>query len=106
MGGVQIRPLVTDAGVMDTEALLAPVRPDDVHQPRTAAVTVEDTHNRHGGVVWPLNQPPAVSSTAHERGLKVHLDGARATRLPISSQALKLGLSPPARYRAGTPSAT
>jgi threonine aldolase len=77
LGGVQIRPLVTDAGVMDTEALLALVRPDDVHQPRTAAVTVEDTHNRHGGVVWPLDQLRAVSSTAHERGLRVHLDGAR-----------------------------
>jgi len=76
--GVQIRPLATTAGVMSPEQIVAAVRPrDDPHQPLTAAVTFEDTHNRHGGVVWPLESLRGASETAHGQGLRVHLDGAR-----------------------------
>ena len=76
--GVQIRPLPTEAGVMSPQQIVDAIRPrDDPHQPLTAAVTFENTHNRHGGVVWPLEDLRAASDVAHERGLRVHLDGAR-----------------------------
>jgi threonine aldolase len=76
--GVQIRPLATAAGVMSPEQIAQAVRPrDDPHQPITAAVTFEDTHNRHGGVVWPLEDLRAAGAAAREQGLRVHLDGAR-----------------------------
>ena len=76
--GVQIRPVVTQAGVMSPQQVVEAVRPqDDPHQPITAAVTFENTHNRHGGVVWPLGDLRAASDAAHEQGLRVHLDGAR-----------------------------
>lgn len=78
VAGVQIRQVVTDAGVMTPEQIAATVRPrNDPHQPLTAAVTFEDTHNRHGGVVWPLEALRAASDEAHRHGLRVHLDGAR-----------------------------
>src|SRR5438105_6901462 len=48
LGGVQIRQLTTEAGVMTAEEVRAAVRStDDHHEPLTAAVCVEDTHNRH-----------------------------------------------------------
>ena len=76
--GVQIRPVPTEAGVMSPGQIVDSIRPrDDPHQPITAAVTFENTHNRHGGVVWPLEDLRAASDAAHERGLRVHLDGAR-----------------------------
>ena len=76
--GVQIRPVTTDAGVMSPGQISAAVRPrDDPHQPISAAVTFEDTHNRHGGIVWSLDDLRAASEEAHARGLRVHLDGAR-----------------------------
>lgn len=76
--GVQIRPVPTEAGVMSPRQIVDAIRPrDDPHQPLTAAVTFENTHNRHGGVVWPLEDLRAGSDAAHERGLRVHLDGAR-----------------------------
>jgi threonine aldolase len=76
--GVQIRPVPTEAGVMSPEQVVAAVRPrDDPHQPLTAAVTFENTHNRHGGIVWPLEALRAASDAAHGQGLRVHLDGAR-----------------------------
>lgn len=88
IAGVQIYPITTEAGVMSPEQIVAAVRPrDDPHQPRTAAVTFEDTHNRHGGVVWPLEALRAASDAARERGLRVHLDGAR-----IFNAAVALGV--------------
>jgi threonine aldolase len=76
--GVQIRPLITQAGVMSPRQIADAVRPrDDPHQPITAAVTFENTHNRHGGIVWPLEALREASDSAHDHGLRVHLDGAR-----------------------------
>lgn len=78
IAGVQIRPVTTAAGVMAPEQITAAVRPtDDLHQPITAAVSFEDTHNRHGGVVWPLEDLRAAAAAARALGLRVHLDGAR-----------------------------
>ena len=76
--GVQIRPLRTEAGVMSPRQIAEAVRPrDDLHQPISAAITFENTHNRHGGIVWPLEDLRAAADAAHEQGLRVHLDGAR-----------------------------
>ena len=86
--GVQVRPLVTEAGVMSPQQLVSAVRPrDDPHQPITAAVTFENTHNRHGGIVWPLDALRDASDAAHDHGLRVHLDGAR-----IFNAAIVLGV--------------
>jgi len=86
--GVQIRPVPTEAGVMSPEQIAGAVRPrDDPHQPITAAITFENTHNRHGGIVWPLDALRAASDEAHRQGLRVHLDGAR-----IFNAAVALGV--------------
>lgn len=76
--GVQIRQVPTESGVMSARQIDEAVRPrDDVHEPFTAAISLENTHNRHGGVVWPLEDLRAACDAAHGRGLRVHLDGAR-----------------------------
>src|SRR5262249_43013497 len=86
-GGVQVRQVPTDAGVMSAEQVRAAIRPgDDYHAPLTAAVCVENTHNRHGGVLWPPAALRAVREVATERGLAVHMDGAR-----IFNAAVALG---------------
>src|SRR5207245_6626942 len=86
--GVQIRPIPTDAGVMSGRQIVDAVRPrDDPHQPISAAVTFENTHNRHGGIVWPLDDLRAASDAARAQGLRVHLDGAR-----IFNAAVALGV--------------
>src|SRR5882672_10824823 len=86
--GVQIRPVPTEAGVMSPRQVEDAVRPrDDPHQPITAAITFENTHNRHGGIVWPLDDLRAASDAARAQGLRVHLDGAR-----IFNAAVALGV--------------
>src|SRR5256885_3771995 len=77
LGGIQVRQVPTEAGVMTADQVRSAVRPvDDYHAPLTAAVCVEDTHNRHGGVAWPLEALGAVREAAAEHRLAVHLDGA------------------------------
>jgi threonine aldolase len=88
VAGVQIQPVATAGGVMSPDQIEAAVRPrDDSHVPLTAALFLENTHNRHGGVVWPLDALQAASAAAHARGLRVHLDGAR-----IFNAAVALGV--------------
>jgi threonine aldolase len=78
IAGVQVRPVKTDGGVMSVHQVKAAIRPtNDVHEPLTAAITFEDTHNMHGGVVWPLEDLRAAAAEARRHGLRVHIDGAR-----------------------------
>ena len=51
--------------------------PGDDHQPRTRLITIENTHNHCGGTVQPAEYVRALADFAHERGLLLHLDGAR-----------------------------
>ena len=65
----------------------------DDHVPRMSLVCLENTHNRAGGVIVPLERLRAVAAAAHERGAAVHLDGARlwnasvATGVPVREWA-------------------
>ncbi len=88
IAGVQIRQVATEMGVMSAAQIEGAIRPrGDFHQPRTAAVSFENTHNRHGGVVWPLADLKAAAAAARAHGLRVHLDGAR-----IFNAAVALGV--------------
>jgi len=53
------------------------IRYDDPHQPVTRLIALENTHNRCGGTVQSVAYTHQVAEFAHERGLMVHLDGAR-----------------------------
>jgi threonine aldolase len=89
LGGIQLRQVQTETGVMSADQVRTAIRPrDDVHEPLTAAVCVENTHNRHGGVVWPLAELRAVGQTARGSGLALHMDGAR-----LFNAAVALGVS-------------
>jgi threonine aldolase len=77
LSGLQLRPVAGEHGVLSAAAVVRAVRPAGEHFARTGAVEMENTHNRCGGTVWPLEAMTAVAEAAWERGIKVHLDGAR-----------------------------
>jgi threonine aldolase len=86
VGGVQIRQVRTERGVLSPAQVLAALRPaDDDHQPLSAAVMIENTHNGHGGVAWSLQELQRLSQTARSSGLAVHLDGARIFNAAIAT---------------------
>lgn len=53
------------------------IRPDDIHDPVSRMVIIENTHNRCGGTVLPLEYTREVADLAHRNNLHLHLDGAR-----------------------------
>lgn len=77
-----------------TAADIAPlIRAGDVHSPRTRVVAVENTHNRAGGTIFPIDGLQSIRELADESRMAVHLDGARiwnahiATGIPLSDYA-------------------
>jgi threonine aldolase len=84
LGGVQFRAVPTRDGLLSAGDVAEAIRPASPYFPRTAVVCLENTHNALGGCVLPLEQLQAVAEVARERGVRVHLDGAR---LPNASAA-------------------
>lgn len=77
INGCGTRPIESPDGIYPPEALPPLVRPRDTHFARTRLVHLENTHNKGGGTVWPLDAFGAVAGRASELGLARHLDGAR-----------------------------
>ena len=79
LGGVHTFqvPNQTD-GTIKLGDIINAIRPSsDEHQPFTRLITLENTHNRCNGVSLPVGYIQSVAELAHERGLKLHIDGAR-----------------------------
>ena len=64
-------------GLFTAEELEALIRPVDDHFPKTSLVAVENTHNRGGGIPWPIEQLAEVYCETKRLGLRLHMDGAR-----------------------------
>lgn len=83
--GVTARTIVGDNGLLSVADLRDKIRPDDDHYPRTRLVSLENTHNRGGGRVYPLEQVAAISAWARSQGLAMHCDGARLMNAVVAS---------------------
>ena len=77
LAGVQVTLLDGERGQFTTTQLEAALPPKDDHFAPPSLVCIENTHNRSGGSVWPLEQIASVAVTARKHGLSLHLDGAR-----------------------------
>jgi threonine aldolase len=71
-------------GTLAIEDINAAIRPDDPHHPITRMVTLENTHNRCGGIVLPIEYTEQVGNLARKQGLHLHLDGARIFNASIA----------------------
>jgi threonine aldolase len=87
-------------GTLALEDIRGALRADDIHQPISRLVVLENTHNRCGGTILSPAYTRQVGALAHEMGLKFHLDGAR-----IFNAAVALGL-PASQLTEGVDSVT
>ena len=85
LSGVTSRTIDGDYGVLDLEQLKGLIRPANEHYTRSRLVTLENTHNRGGGRVYPLDKVRSISDWAHSNDLAMHLDGARIWNAHIAS---------------------
>jgi threonine aldolase len=77
LSGVTCRCLEGQRGIFSASDVEAVLRPPDSHFPRSRLVCIENTHNRGGGKIWPLERIEEVAAMARRHGLQLHLDGAR-----------------------------
>lgn len=85
VSGVQLYPVNGNKGIMTADQVQAAVTPLDVHVPRTKLICLENTHNKGGGVVYPLQEIQRIRQVADRHGLRMHLDGARLWNAVIAS---------------------
>ena len=78
LAGVQLHPLEGERGILYPEQIERTISVSgDYHFPVTRLICLENTHNRGGGTIYPLNVVAEISKIAKEHHLRLHMDGAR-----------------------------
>ena len=85
LSGVTVKLLPGLRGIFTPNDVQAALRPKNVHYPPTKLICMENTHNKGGGSVWPLDAIAEVASTARQANLKLHLDGARLWNASVAA---------------------
>ena len=89
LSGVQTRSLLGERGLLDPELVAQQIRPPAFHTVATYAVAIEQTHNRGGGSVYPIETLRALRKMCSDAAVGLHCDGARiwnahvATGVPL-----------------------
>ncbi len=85
LSGLTCRCLPGVRGIFTAADVEAVLRPADQHFPPTRLVCLENTHNRGGGRIWPQERVREIGALTRERGLRLHLDGARLWNAAVAS---------------------
>tara|TARA_Y100001968_G_scaffold296196_1_gene304220 strand:+ start:946 stop:1983 length:1038 start_codon:yes stop_codon:yes gene_type:complete len=84
-GGIHSRQLINDDfGLIDLNEIKFAIRDDNVHYPKTSAISLENTHNMCFGSPINSDYILSVSDIAKENNLKLHVDGARIFNAAIA----------------------
>lgn len=76
-------------GVMNVGQIKKAIRPKLYYMPRSAVVAIENTHNRAGGTIYPLEVIEEIYHLTREEQMGYHLDGAR-----LWNACVETGISP------------
>jgi threonine aldolase len=86
LAGVQTRTIKGERGVMSPILVEDAIRGEDQHFPETGLICLENTHNRAGGAIIPLDNMRAIFDIAQNNKIPVHIDGARLFNAAAASQ--------------------
>ena len=75
--GCVVRAIPTADGVLSWDDVRRLIKPVNPYSAPTGLVEIENTHNMHGGTVYPMKTVREICDGAHDRGVRVHMDGAR-----------------------------
>ena len=85
ISGVQPRALVGDCGVLVASEVAAALADRPPMRSRVGLVLLENTHNMAGGRVWPRAATVEIQAICRDRGVALHLDGARLFNAAVAS---------------------
>ena len=77
LSGVQARTLKGVSGAFDAKDVEKAIRDENIHYPKTSLICMENTHNKAGGKVIPLEKMKEVYEVGQKHRIPIHLDGAR-----------------------------
>lgn len=83
--GVTPRPISSSDGTLSPESIETELNPDKYYLPETGLITLENTHNNKGGRVYPPEELNRTTRFAKEKGIPIHLDGARLFNAAVAS---------------------
>ncbi|HTY07611.1 MAG TPA: threonine aldolase family protein, partial [Candidatus Edwardsbacteria bacterium] len=95
VSGLQFNAITGPGGILNAAQIEKAIRPVDIHQPATKLLCLENTHNRAGGVIFPLDGIKRIAALCKKKKIKLHLDGAR---LWNASVATGIGLKEYAKH--------
>lgn len=93
ISGVQVLPVPGVNGVIKAEDIKKHIRPSVYYFPKTALICLENTHNRAGGTIYPIEVIKDIRALALSESIKMHMDGARIfnasveTGIPVKEYA-------------------
>lgn len=82
IAGVQLRTLETTNGTMNPKDVEKAIRADDIHEPETGLICVEQAHGC--GAVVSLDNLREIKQIAEKHLIPVHMDGARIFNAAVS----------------------
>ena len=85
LSGIQFYCLKGIRGILDASQIEETIRPDDHHFPVTRLICLENTHNRGGGAIYPVEKIAEISRLAKSKSLLLHLDGARLWNASVAT---------------------
>ncbi len=85
LANVMLRPVTGERGIFTVEQVRPHIQKRGTHSARTAFISVENTTNRGGGAIWPLERLAAMRELADEHAMGLHMDGARLLNAVVAS---------------------
>ena len=85
LSGVQFQCLKGVRGILDASQIEEAIRPADHHFPVTKLICLENTHNRGGRSIYPLEKMAELYRLTKSKGLLLHLDGARLWNASVAT---------------------
>jgi threonine aldolase len=82
-------------GILQADSIAQAIRSSVYYNPKTPLVCLENTHNKAGGTIYPLEEIKNICTLARKKKFVLHLDGAR-----LWNAAIATGITPKeyARY--------
>ena len=85
LSNVQLCTVKGDYGILKAEQVAQLIRSAIYYNPKTSLVCLENTHNKAGGTIYPLEEIQKIHDLARNRKLALHLDGARLWNASVAT---------------------
>ncbi len=85
LSSVQLHTVNGNHGILDSEQIIQSIRSSVYYNPITSLVCLENTHNKAGGTVYPIEKIKSISDSLRNKNIALHLDGARLWNASVAS---------------------